>query len=80
MVCDSGSLSPKLRFAKFVGRKLKDIDQAIQICTEIISSAEANPQSESEAESRSDWYIRNANELIDELKEHYDKSGGTPNP
>ncbi len=25
--CDPGSLSPKLRFAKFVGRRLNDIDQ-----------------------------------------------------
>ncbi|MGH6839231.1 MAG: hypothetical protein ACREDT_10625 [Methylocella sp.] len=69
MDCDRGSLSPKLRFAKFVGKRLNNIDYAIKLCTEIISSAETNPQSESEEESGSEWYIRNANELINELRE-----------
>jgi hypothetical protein len=78
MDCDPESLSPKLRFAKFVGKRLKNIDYAIRICTEIISSAEANPQNESEEESGSDWYKRNANELINELRERDDKRGDTP--
>ncbi len=79
MDCDPGSLSPKLRFANFVGRRLKNIDHAIQICTEIISSAEANPQNESDEESGSEWYIRNANELINELRERRGNGGKTPN-
>jgi tetratricopeptide (TPR) repeat protein len=81
MDCDRGSLLPKLQFAKFVGRRLKNIDHAIQICNEIISLAEANHQNASEEELGSEWYIRNANELIDELKrEHYGKSGDISNP
>lgn len=65
--CAPTSLLARLSYAKFVGRDLKKIELAVQICDEIIASAELDPQLDSEEDFCSDWYIANAKQLKDEL-------------
>jgi hypothetical protein len=67
MDCAPTSLLARLTFAKFVGRDLKKIDLAVQICDEIIALAELDPQPDSEEDFCSDWYIENTKQLKAEL-------------
>ncbi len=69
VLADQGSLTNKLYYAKFIGKKLMNIDMAIRICDEVIIAAKLNPSERSNGESGTDYYISYARDLKEELEQ-----------
>lgn len=66
---DKEGFLAKLEFAKFLARGVCDKSAAISKCQKIIADVSSKPFPESEDDFSSDWYIQNAQMIIDELQE-----------